>query len=88
MPVFPPRAAFVRRSSAAALPLSGLAELLLVGKEANKVEAVERGLLGSWRSVLDTYRASEGASAGELLTSAPAARIAAALGVSVRTVRA
>ena len=33
------------------------AELMLVGKESNNIEAVERGLIGSWRSVLDTYSA-------------------------------
>jgi hypothetical protein len=64
------------------------AELLLVQKESNNIEAVERGRVASWRNVLETYSAGAAGNAGELLTLAPEARIAVALGVSVRPVRA
>ena len=65
-------------------------ELRLIGKESNAIEATDAGLIGDWDSILSTYgdRTSTNAPSLELLMTAPAATLAKAWNVSVRTVRA
>jgi len=65
-------------------------ELRLIGKESNAIEAAEAGMISDWAAILSTYgdRLSTNAPTLELLMTAPAATLAQAWNVSIRTVRA
>jgi len=62
-----------------------------VGKESNRVEDVERGLVHDWRDVLETCEQPDKSHLAELLRKLkhiPAVKLAEAAGVSVRTIKA
>jgi hypothetical protein len=63
------------------------AEMVLIGKESNRLDEIAAGLHGDWREILADYGSRKHRPSRELLRSAPATVIAQAWGVSVRTVR-
>jgi hypothetical protein len=63
------------------------AQIVLIGKESNRLDEIAAGLHGDWREILASYECRMHRPSRELLRSGPATVIAQAWGVSVRTVR-
>lgn len=63
------------------------AQIVLIGKESNRLDEVAAGLHGDLRALLADYEARKNRPSRELLISVPAAVIAKSWGVTVRTVR-
>lgn len=62
-------------------------QIVLIGKESNRLDEVAAGLHSDWREILEDYRSRNSRPSSDILASTPALGVAEACNVSVRTVR-